>query len=137
MATRPMERFIQEAHSSFAGGRVACCYVPVYAVHGDLDAAVPVEQSRHAVQLLQRWGYDVRYREVPGLGHEDLKMRDDIAHWLLTQRARCGAARGAAAVIRPGVARARIGSRVEGLGKPHFAMIEARATNFSATAPCG
>ena len=47
---------------------------------------MPVEQSRHGVKLLQRWGYDVRYREVPGLGHEDLKARDEIADWLLAHR---------------------------------------------------
>ena len=85
LGTRPMERFIHEAHASFAGAE-GLLHVPVYALHGDQDAAVPVEQSRHGVQLLQRWGYDVRYREVPGLGHEDLKMRDDIARWLLTHQ---------------------------------------------------
>ena len=85
LATRPMERFVQEAHSSFAGAE-GLRNVPVYVLHGDEDAAVPVEQSRHGVKLLQRWGYDVRYREVPGLGHEDLKARDEIADWLLTHR---------------------------------------------------
>jgi dienelactone hydrolase len=85
LATRPMERFVQEAHSSFAGAE-GLRNVPLYVLHGDVDAAVPVEQSRHGVKLLQRWGYEVRYREVPGLGHEDLKARDEIADWLLTHR---------------------------------------------------
>ena len=84
-ATRPMERFVQEAHASFAGAE-GLRNVPLYVLHGDADAAVPVEQSRHGVRLLQRWGYDVRYREVPGLGHEDLKARDEIADWLLEHR---------------------------------------------------
>jgi len=82
---RPMERFVHEAHASFAGAE-GLRNVPMYVLHGDADAAVPVEQSRHGVQLLQRWGYDVRYREVPGIGHEDLKARDEIARWLLTHR---------------------------------------------------
>ena len=80
--TRPMERFLQEAHSSFAGAE-GLLHVPLYVMHGDNDQAVPVEQSRHGVKLLQRWGYDVRYREIPGRGHEDLKSRDEIAGWLL------------------------------------------------------
>ncbi len=84
-ATRPMERFVQEAHASFAGAE-GLRNVPLYVLHGDQDAAVPVAQSRHGVQLLQRWGYDVRYREIPGLGHEDLRARDEIAAWLLTHR---------------------------------------------------
>jgi poly(3-hydroxybutyrate) depolymerase len=84
-ATRPMERFVQEAHASFAGAE-GLRNVPLYVLHGDEDAAVPVEQSRHGVHLLQRWGYDVRYREIAGLGHEDLKARDEIAQWLLTHR---------------------------------------------------
>ena len=84
-ATRPMERFVQEAHSSFAGAE-GLRNVPLYVLHGSVDPAVPVELSRHGVELLQRWGYDVRYREVPGLGHEDLKARDEIARWLLTHR---------------------------------------------------
>ena len=84
-ATRPMERFVQEMHASFAGAE-GLRNVPLYVLHGDADGAVPVEQSRHGVQLLQRWGYDIRYREIPGLGHEDLKARDEIADWLLTHR---------------------------------------------------
>jgi hypothetical protein len=53
------------SHASFAGAE-GLRNVPLYVLHGDADAAVPVEQSRHGVRLLQRWGYDVRYREVPG-----------------------------------------------------------------------
>ncbi|MEJ0085500.1 MAG: prolyl oligopeptidase family serine peptidase [Pseudomonadota bacterium] len=84
-ATRPMERFLHEAHSSFAGAE-GLLHVPLYVLQGDRDNAVPVEQSRHGVQLLQRWGYDVRYREIPGRGHEDLRARDEIADWLLEHR---------------------------------------------------
>jgi poly(3-hydroxybutyrate) depolymerase len=83
--TRPMERFIHEAHSSFAGAE-GLLHVPLYVLHGDIDPAVSVDFSRHGVGLLQRWGYDVRYREIPGRGHEDLKARDEIAAWLLEHR---------------------------------------------------
>jgi hypothetical protein len=84
-ATRPMERFLHEAHASFAGAE-GLRNVPLYVLHGDNDTAVPVEQSRHGVRMLQRWGYDIRYREIPGRGHEDLKARDEIADWLLAHR---------------------------------------------------
>jgi poly(3-hydroxybutyrate) depolymerase len=84
-ANRPMERFLHEAHSSFAGAE-GLLHVPLYVLHGDRDNAVPVEQSRHGVKLLQRWGYDIRYREIPGRGHEDLRARDEIADWLLEHR---------------------------------------------------
>ncbi|HTU66618.1 MAG TPA: prolyl oligopeptidase family serine peptidase [Steroidobacteraceae bacterium] len=82
LAKRPMERFLQEAHASFAGAE-GLRNVPLYVVHGDADNAVSTDFSRHAVGMLQRWGYDVRYREVPGRGHEDVQARDEIADWLL------------------------------------------------------
>ncbi|MBC8026242.1 MAG: prolyl oligopeptidase family serine peptidase [Steroidobacteraceae bacterium] len=84
-ATRPMEHFMQEAQSSFAGAE-GLLNVPLYALHGDADPVVPVDFTRHGVKLLQRWGYDIRYREIPGRAHEDLRARDEIAEWLLTHR---------------------------------------------------
>jgi len=95
-ATRPMELFVREMHPSFSGAE-GLLHVPVYIVQGDQDTAVPVEQSRHAAAMLQRWGYDVRYREIPGRGHEDLKARDEIAAWL----------RGHERVVNPGEVRLR------------------------------
>jgi hypothetical protein len=47
--------------------------MPIYVHHGDADPAVNVEWSRWGVKLLQRWGYDVRYREYPGRAHETLQ----------------------------------------------------------------
>ena len=74
-----------ERASSFANAE-NLLNVPLLVVHGDSDAAVHVENSRHAVKLLQRWGYDVRYHEMPGWAHEDLGQRVAIADWLLTHR---------------------------------------------------
>ena len=80
----------------------------MYVLQGDQDTAVPVEHSRAWRELLQRLGYDVRYREIPGRGHEDLKARDEIAAWLLEHRAegsarevrlRCLRSRGRARVL--------------------------------------
>ena len=75
-------------------------------IHGDADPNVSVENSRHAVRMLQRWGYDVQYHEMPGWAHEDLGQRLAIADWLLTHkrvsepktvRLRSGALEGASA----------------------------------------
>ncbi len=58
---------------------------PVFAGHGDADLIVPVDYSRYTVRLLQRWGYDVRYWELPGAGHGGLDTTPAL-EWLLTQR---------------------------------------------------
>ncbi len=74
-----------EYASSFANAE-SLLHVPLLVIHGDADAAVSVENSRHAVRLLQRWGYDIRYHEMPGWGHEDLRQQAFIADWLLSHR---------------------------------------------------
>ncbi|WP_129794110.1 prolyl oligopeptidase family serine peptidase [Sphingosinicella sp. CPCC 101087] len=84
-ADRPMERWLAEAHSSFAGAEQLIA-TPVFVHHGDADSTVDVLFSRHAVERLQRWGYDVRYREYPGLGHEELHWRDQAIEWMLRHR---------------------------------------------------
>jgi poly(3-hydroxybutyrate) depolymerase len=82
---RPMERWIAETQSSFAPAEQLIA-TPIFVQHGDADAAVSVEHSRHIVRLLQRWGYDIRYREYPGWAHEDLQYRDEVVTWLLRHR---------------------------------------------------
>lgn len=74
-----------ERNSSFADAE-NLLHVPMLVIHGDTDPAVHVANSRHAVQLLQRWGYDIRYHEMPGWAHEDLGHQAIIADWLLTHR---------------------------------------------------
>jgi dienelactone hydrolase len=76
------EHFIFEQLSSFAQAE-ALLTTPILIVHGDADEAVDVEYSRHVVRMLQRWGYDVRYWELPGWGHEDLHARLPIVEWFL------------------------------------------------------
>jgi len=79
------ELFAQETQSSFAGAE-GLLNLPVFVHHGDRDQAVSVEFSRHIVRMLQLWGYDVRYEEHPGAGHEDLGARDRIVDWMLARR---------------------------------------------------
>lgn len=80
-----MEAFWFERGSSFANAE-NLLHVPLLVVHGDADPAVNVANSRHAVTMLQRWGYDIRYHEMPGWAHEDLGQQATIADWLLTHR---------------------------------------------------
>jgi hypothetical protein len=71
-ALTPVDRFLQERSSSWALAE-GLNNTPIYVHHGDADGAVNVEWSRWGVKLLQRWGYDVRYREYPGRVHETLQ----------------------------------------------------------------
>jgi len=49
---------------------------------------VNVDWSRWGVKLLQRWGYDVRYHEYPGKGHEGLIVTNSALSidWFLQHR---------------------------------------------------
>lgn len=80
-----LDAFSLERASSFANAE-NLMHVPLLIVHGDADPAVNVENSRHVVRMMQRWGYDVRYHEMPGWVHEDLGQQPAIADWLLTHR---------------------------------------------------
>jgi dienelactone hydrolase len=82
---RPMERWQAETQASFASAE-QLINTPVFVQHGDADADVPVDFSRHIVERLQRWGYDIRYRERPGAGHEDLNYRPEVVAWMLGHR---------------------------------------------------
>ncbi len=81
----PMERFLQEKGSSFSRAE-ALMNMPIFIHHGDADPAVNVEYSRYIVKMLQRWGYDIRYREHPGGIHEDLKVANEIVDWFLEHK---------------------------------------------------
>jgi poly(3-hydroxybutyrate) depolymerase len=77
------ERFVSELQASFASAENLMS-TPIWIIHGDADAAVPIEHSRHISRMLQRWGYDLRYEEMPGWRHEDLNSRWRITEWLLS-----------------------------------------------------
>ncbi|HLP15247.1 MAG TPA: prolyl oligopeptidase family serine peptidase [Bacteroidota bacterium] len=56
---------------------------PVFVIHGDIDRSVDVSNSRYLVKTLQRWGYDIRYHEYPGFGHEGIEYYDELIPWFL------------------------------------------------------
>ena len=80
----PVQRFLQERQSSWSMAE-SLVNTPVYVHHGDIDQAVNVDWSRWGVKLLQRWGYDVRYHEYPGKGHEALVVTNSAlsVEWFL------------------------------------------------------
>ena len=84
-ATLPVERWHQENQSRFTGVE-SLNAMPILVTHGDEDRSVPVQHSRYIVAMLQRWGYDISYEEIPGRGHEELYARDRIVPWLLAHR---------------------------------------------------
>jgi enterochelin esterase-like enzyme len=81
----PAERFSHETQSSFVGAE-GLLHVPLLVSHGDSDRTVDVKFSRHAVNMLERWGYDIRYVEYPGRSHEYLDNADQVADWLLSHQ---------------------------------------------------
>ena len=65
--------------------------IPIWAFHGSVDKAVPVERSREMVAALADSGHapEIRYVEYPGVGHNSWTrsyQRDDFFRWLFSQR---------------------------------------------------
>jgi dienelactone hydrolase len=80
-----LERYLQEKQSSWSMAE-SLLNMPILVNHGDVDQSVNVEYSRYGVRLLERWGYNVRYVEHPGYGHEDLNVMGDVINWFLEHR---------------------------------------------------
>ena len=60
--------------------------MPILVSHGDNDQAVNVNLSRYLVRMLQRWNYDVKYIEMPGMGHNELGLTDQTMTWFLQHK---------------------------------------------------
>jgi predicted peptidase len=59
--------------------------LPVWVFHGDADRTVPVAASREMVEALRQAGANVKYSELPGVGHNawDTAYRDpELPEWL-------------------------------------------------------
>ncbi len=78
-------RFDNEASSSLCHAE-ALLTTPVFVTHGDIDKSVDVNNSRYLVKTLQRWGYDIRYHEYPGFGHEGIEYYDQLIPWFLEHK---------------------------------------------------
>jgi len=65
--------------------------VPIWIVHGEADAAVPVDESRRMAEALRSIGADVHYTELPGVNHDAWTATygsASIMRWLFEQRRR-------------------------------------------------
>ncbi len=81
----PLSRFFHEAGACPSHAE-ALLTTPVFIAQGDSDSRYFVRSSRYAARLLQRWGYDVRYWEVPGWGHHPLPKEYQVLEWLLQRK---------------------------------------------------
>ena len=79
----PLERFLADKHESSWAMAESLLNVPILVHHGDVDRSVNVDYSRYGVRLLERWGYNVRYLELPGYGHEELSVMTRVIDWFL------------------------------------------------------
>ena len=77
--------FENEASSNLSHAD-ALLTTPVFVSHGDIDKSVDVNNSRYLVKTLQRWGYDIRYHEYPGFGHEGIEYYDQLIPWFLEHK---------------------------------------------------
>jgi poly(3-hydroxybutyrate) depolymerase len=82
--------------------------LPTYLIHGEQDHQIGVHHSRESFRILQEGGHDVRYTEVPEMGHAFARqLNGEVLDWLGGQR------RGAAAafeyrLVRRGAQPARV-----------------------------
>jgi len=63
--------------------------LPIWIFHGEADPVVSVEESRRMASALQAAGANVRYTELPGVGHDAWSLayeRPDVVAWLLGQK---------------------------------------------------
>jgi predicted peptidase len=63
--------------------------LPIWIFHGDADATVSVEESRHMFSALKAIGANVQYTELPGVGYNawgPAYDRADLVAWMLKQR---------------------------------------------------
>jgi predicted peptidase len=63
--------------------------IAAWLFHGELDAVVPVSESRGIVAALRQLGRHPRYTEYRGAGHEIARQAwadPDLPAWLLAQR---------------------------------------------------
>ena len=79
------------AGDPFAAVAQRVARIPVWIFHGEADDVVPVEESRRMAAALRAIGADVRYTELPDVGHgawEPAYALAELPVWLLQQQIR-------------------------------------------------
>jgi predicted peptidase len=59
----------KQAPDPYAFTAHALRHLPIRLVHGDADPVIPVSESRRMAEALKSEGADVKYTELPGVGH--------------------------------------------------------------------
>ena len=88
VALRADRSFLPDVDDPYAALARDLASTPVWIVHGDADAVVPVEESRRMASELRTLGADVHYTELPGVNHNswDAAYSDaEIISWLFAQ----------------------------------------------------
>lgn len=79
-------RYCASVSSAPAAKDAATTQTEYYMVHGDVDAAVSVDNSRNMRKSLHDQGYRYVYRELDGDGHgqimRNMEVRDDVVRWI-------------------------------------------------------
>jgi predicted peptidase len=64
--------------------------LPIWAVHGDADEAVPVERSRTMIAAIKKAGGNPKYTELAGVGHNSWTPAytdpDGVVKWMFEQK---------------------------------------------------
>lgn len=64
--------------------------LPIWAVHGDKDEAVPVERTRKMIEAVRRAGGEPKYTELEGVGHNSWTPAysdpEGVLPWMFQQR---------------------------------------------------
>ena len=81
-----LDRFLADKTDSSWAMAESLLHLPILVHHGDVDRSVNVDFSRYGVRMLERWGYNVRYIEMPGYQHEDLNIMPRVIDWFLEHR---------------------------------------------------
>ncbi len=90
-AVVPVCGFVDRGDGASQAAKIAqrLAKVPIWCFHGEADRVVPVEHSRKMVDELRKAGADVRYTEVPGVGHDvwnPAYENPELWKWLFAQR---------------------------------------------------
>ena len=78
-----------DAASRFDAVAARLAHLPVWLWHGEMDTAVPVEESRRMAKALEDAGADVRFTELLGVGHNAWDAAygsESLRDWLFRQR---------------------------------------------------
>lgn len=79
------QRWFYETDSAYVSLE-SLLWTPIYTNHGDADTIAPYQFTEYAVDMLQRWGYPIRFWLHPGMGHSLPGLYDITVPWMKRHR---------------------------------------------------